>query len=262
MTEQSSTLLETLSELRPFETIDDVVSGLQRIRRHLEPERDRRGVFLNAYLLASLNVASLVAAGYFEDNEWVSRYSAIFGDQYRQVMLDYERGALDQLPRAWRIAFNRTKDPAILMPQHLALGMNAHLGRDLPYAILHIGLDDETRDLRYRDHCRINDALRPAITQAQRLLCRVYTPALCRVVEWLRPLIFTIGTYAFHRGREVAWRTGVRMVDAATEEHRTRVADRHEDRAVERAGRILAFSRCRLPRLLAWLRKAELPVNR
>jgi hypothetical protein len=254
----SSTLLDVLTAMRPFERIEDVVVGLQQIRRHVEPGRDRRGVFLDAYLLASLNVTSLVQAGYFEDNEWVSRYSAIFGDQYRQVMLDYERGAHSELPPAWSIALSRTNDPKLLMPQHLALGMNAHLGRDLPYAILGIGLDAE-RDRRYRDHCRINDGLRPAITQARRLLCKVYTPSLLGTTELLRPLIFGIGTWAFHRGREAAWRTGSAMVDAVDDVERGRVADHHEQRAVKRAGRILSLSKYVTPGLITRLRNAELP---
>lgn len=234
-------LYHVVAGLNTFETVEAVVEGLELILANLLPH-DKRRVFLTAYLLASRHVVRLKNEGYYEDAAWVSRYSAIFGDQYRQVLLDYERHNFDCVPGVWLLAFNEAHNEKLLMPQHLALGMNAHMGRDLPYAITEVGLDNYLR--RYRDHNRINDALLPAIAQSQQRLCRETYPSVLRsCLDIIRPVFVRVGIHTFRTGRELAWKTGTAVLRATTEEQRRVLWHQHESRAVQRAARIIRLSR-------------------
>ena len=232
-----------VASLEAFGTVEAVVEGLELILANLPPH-DKRRVFLTAYLIASRNVVRLKNEGYYEDPEWVSRYSALFGDQYRQVLLSYEREEFDRVPGVWLLAFNEGHNERLLMPQHLALGMNAHMGRDLPYAITEVGLDDNP--CRYRDHNRINDALLPSIAQSQQRLCHETYPAMLRsCLAAIRPVFVRVGIHAFRTGRELAWQTGTAVLRATTEEQRRALWRAHESRAIRRAQRIIDLSRWR-----------------
>jgi len=240
-------LLTVVSHLTPFETVEDVVNGLELILKNMVLE-DRRRVFLQAYLIASKNVVKLKQVGYFEDANWVSKYSAVFGDQYRQVIRDYESRNFNAVPKVWQIAFDRAKDSSIIMPQHLALGMNAHLGRDLPYAITEMGKDDNP--CRYRDHNRINDALKPSISEARLLLCKVYSKTTRTYTRILQPLFVKVGLHTFHTGRELAWKTGKNALIAKSIQDKKQIWKDHEEAAILRATKIVALSKWKIIRVI------------
>src|SRR6185295_1799498 len=67
----------------PFRTLDDVVNGLSQLESELRDRRDRRCMFLTLYRVVSSEMRSQVAAGNFDDPEWVHRYAVAFANLYR-----------------------------------------------------------------------------------------------------------------------------------------------------------------------------------
>ena len=145
---------------RPGTAIDEVVEALQRRLDDLPAGLDHRRVFIETYRRTTQAVGAAVAAAYFEDPQWVTRWDVAFADFFL-VAHDADLAGGD-VPRPWRLAF--AADPSLPVLIHLLLGMNAHINYDLPPAMLAVITDGEFTDpvlldRRRRDHERIDRIL-------------------------------------------------------------------------------------------------------
>src|SRR5262245_5992124 len=105
-----------------FQSVDDVVSGLRAFEAEFAAAGDRRAVFVEAYLLITLELKGRIERGAFDDTPWVARYIVAFAELYRRAAVAYEAGE-GPLPKAWRAAFDAAKQPGTLILQHLVLGI-------------------------------------------------------------------------------------------------------------------------------------------
>src|SRR5258707_424733 len=135
----------------PFTSFDDVVAGLTGLIATFRAANDERGIFCTAYLRMTQTLQAAVAnnanSGLFQDPEWVSFYAVGFADLYRQALIESDQG---QPPKAWTIAFSAAANHSALVFQDLLLGINAHINRDLPFALQTVGI--EPLESRYADH--------------------------------------------------------------------------------------------------------------
>jgi hypothetical protein len=145
---------------RPGAAIDEVVEALQRRLDDLPAGLDHRRVFIETYRRTTEAVGAAVAATYFEDPDWVTRWDVAFAELF---LVAYDADlAGGEVPRPWRLAF--AADPSLPVLAHLLLGMNAHINYDLPPAMLAVIDDAEFADQvlldrRRRDHERIDRIL-------------------------------------------------------------------------------------------------------
>jgi hypothetical protein len=144
----------------PSTAIDEVVDALQRRLDDLPAGLEHRRVFIQTYRRTTQAVAAAVAAAYFEDPDWVTRWDVAFADLFL-VAHDADVAGGD-VPCPWRLAFDA--DPSLPVLIHLLLGMNAHINYDLPPAMLSVIDDAEFTDpvlldRRRRDHERIDSIL-------------------------------------------------------------------------------------------------------
>jgi hypothetical protein len=237
-----------------FRSIDDVVSGLGAFEAEFAATADRRGVFVEAYLLITLELRSRIERGVFDDGAWVARYIVAFAELYRRALVAYEAGE-GPLPRAWKAAFDAAKQPSTLILQHLVLGINAHINNDLPNALFAIGIDPN-RESRKRDHDAVNEALRQATAPVEQRVCELYAPGLGELKREVFGLDKLLASFSFEKARAAAWASGVSLVNATSDPERQLVRDHIDDTAGALAQLVLAPNRDH-PLLIETLQRIE-----
>jgi hypothetical protein len=73
--------------------------------------------------------------GFFGDRGALAHLDAVFAELYFRAFDDWHAGRRDAVPGAWRIAFEAADGRRVSGIGDLLLGMNAHISRDLPFAL-------------------------------------------------------------------------------------------------------------------------------
>lgn len=118
----------------PVTSIDELPNRLDAIDQALPPA-DGLACFNRMYRLVTASVKQHVGAGFFADPEWMSQLDIVFGNLY----LDAVRASVqqpDQVSRAWAALLDRRTDTRVTPLQFALAGMNAHINRDLPVAVV------------------------------------------------------------------------------------------------------------------------------
>ena len=118
----------------PARTIDDVIARMTAIDGRLA---DADGVkwFNRLYLRVTLSVRSAVAGVFFEDQPFLAALDVVFANLYFGAVSGAEASP-PAPPRAWRPLFDTRHAPGIARLQFALAGMNAHINRDLPDALV------------------------------------------------------------------------------------------------------------------------------
>ena len=134
---------------------------MERLLDELPPE-DARRAFHATYLRTTRAVGEALAAGAFEDADWVERWDVAFADLYLDALEEALAGRTPARP--WAIAC--AEPPARRLPplRLVLLGMNAHINYDLPQAIVAVIPPEDFDDpavlqRRHRDHRAIDAVL-------------------------------------------------------------------------------------------------------
>ena len=232
--------MSLIDELTPeYRTFDDVLASLGRLQEIFYDCRDRRAVFVSAYLLITAAVKSRTLAEGFLDNEWVTRYDVAFANRYRSALLAYERGELAAVPEAWRIAFDAARHNDALIIQDLMLGINAHVNRDLPFSLAAVSIDPD-RQRRFRDHTAVNETLQASTDQLESRIESMYAPGLDMLGRAFHPLIGDITSFDLTGTRQLAWDHATALIDARDDDERAAIARRIEAHSTALARLILA----------------------
>ena len=89
-----------------------------------------------AFLLMYREVTAAVAGSErFTAPAGLNHLDAVFAALYFDAVDAWQAGADADVPRAWRIAFAAARDRRVSGVGDMLLGMNAHISRDLPFAL-------------------------------------------------------------------------------------------------------------------------------
>lgn len=197
----------------------DVRSWLTALEQQLLSARDRRGVFVTAYLTITKAVEAQCDAGGFHDPIWVRQYLIAFGALYRDalhhdVLARRSRDSTDitRVPKAWRVAFDAAEARHGWVIQHLMLGVNAHINHDLALALLMAGID-ENRASRYADHTAVNQVLERATLALKTEVALKWAPVLERLNHAAGTLDDDVTEFSIAKARDHAWAMAV-AIDA------------------------------------------------
>ncbi len=200
----------------------NVVDRMQQLIDGWEAANDRRAIFLTCYAMMTRNMLLAAEAGEFEDNQWVSLLLHRFADYYFEALAAYENGD-PTTPAVWQFTFETTRGAEIHVLQHLILGVNAHINYDLVLALFDLlgsewdTLSPEACQMRYRDHCHVNDIIYRTIDSVQDQVVERYSPLMDvvdrlfgRIDEWaIQRLIVT--------WRDEVWEATQRLIDAPSD---------------------------------------------
>jgi hypothetical protein len=200
----------------PYRTLDDVVAGLGGLEAELRERQDRRCMFLTLYRVVSAEMRRQVAAGAFDDPEWVHRYAVAFANLYRQAFDAYEAGQRGRVPTSWRLCFDAAATGRTLVLQDVFLGVNAHVNHDLAYALFGVSIDPD-RARRYRDHAAVNRVLGSVTERATMQLAGLYAPGLTTLDNCAGELDEMISLFSLEVARESAWESALGLANARGE---------------------------------------------
>jgi hypothetical protein len=196
-------------------------------------------VFSRAYLRMTQEYRwSRDIAGYYEDVPFANHQDAVFAKYYTDAYYAYGSGDLASVPKAWRIAFDASRDERVSGAGSLLLGMNAHINRDLPFVLAAVGLVAPDGSSRKPDYDAVEQWLYTATEPLTAEIAARFDPTADDAND---PLGLTSAAlFQIVSGwREAAWRNAEALVSAPTPDARAVVAASIEAEAVTEAKTLL-----------------------
>jgi hypothetical protein len=222
--------------------LDQAVAEMYRRLNAVVPVCDHRAVFALAYLRVTENLRDRARSGAYEDPVWLARIDVIFAHMYFQAYDDWAAGRIGQVPAAWRLGFQAAQRRAITGLGDFIVEFNAHVNRDLAFAVAAAGLTRPDGTSHRADFDRVNDTIAQLDAQVLREITERFDPTADDVAVGPIPEAAPV---LFKKWRANAWHNAERLVAAQTPEERADVAASIEQEA-EAAGRsILAGTRYR-----------------
>jgi hypothetical protein len=115
--------------------MDEVVGEMTRRLDPLAARCDHLGPFALMYLNVSREVRAGVRGARYRSPAYIAHLDAVFATLYFRAIDSWRAGRRDDVPRAWRVAFSAANRRQVSTLGDMLLGMNAHISRDLPYAL-------------------------------------------------------------------------------------------------------------------------------
>lgn len=200
----------------PFRTSQEFSKHLKALRDHFLVTDDPRAVFADAYVVTEKNLQHAIDAHRFRNTDWMLKLTLVFANLYREALLNDELGSLPHapIPHSWQVAFTETRGSHKGVLKHLVLGMNAHIDRDLPYA-----LETASRGTpmlkrvfsRYLDYNRVGRILVHEIWEIEDLLIEHFpeeSHGLKHLRNRIAEVFLGIGLLGM---RERAWQLGMAL---------------------------------------------------
>jgi Family of unknown function (DUF5995) len=157
--------------------IDALIREMSRRFEPLASSCDHDSIFSLAYLRTTEEFQRATEEpGFFEDTPFVRHEAAVFARYYFDAFDAWHAGR--SVPRAWAIAFDAAADRAVSSFGNLALGMNAHIQRDLPFVLAGIGLVAPDGSSRKTDHDRVNRFLNRVTDDLYAEIARRFDPTI------------------------------------------------------------------------------------
>ncbi|MGW6059112.1 DUF5995 family protein [Streptomyces sp. NPDC055189] len=197
------------------------------------PSGDGVGVFNRVYLSVTEEVGRHVDSGSFPDRGAAITLDVLFAERYLTAV---ETVAADRRPPAcWRPLFELRRHPGVRPLQFALAGINAHIGHDLPLAVVDAcrTLGCEPADLA-DEFDRVGDIL---VSLEERIREDLMPgPDLFQIAD---PLTHLLGSWSLERARDGAWAAALAMralreLPVVAEQFRDRL-----DGAVGLVGRML-----------------------
>ena len=182
----------------PPATIAEVVLRMRAIEGSLEPQ-DGVAAFNRLYLAVTEAIAA--EAQSFDAPEFIVRLDVRFACLFFDALRDPA-----ELPRAWAPLFEARGRAGVVALQFALAGMNAHINRDLPVALVETcverGVELRRGGPEHRDFLRVNALL--AATEA-RVKPSLLTGPLGLADEALGRLDDVLAMWKVERARDAAW---------------------------------------------------------
>ncbi|EPD96599.1 MULTISPECIES: DUF5995 family protein [Streptomyces] len=179
-------------------SVAEVTARMRQIGAAL-PRQDGVAVFNRVYLSVTGELERRLAAGHFEGRAATGELGTRFARRFLDAV-DAEDAGL-RTPSCWRPLFRFRRHPSVHPVQFALAGVNAHIGHDLPLALLDTCrvLDARPEDLE-TDFERIGELLTGLEERIREDL--MPGPDLLDVAD---PLTHLIGAWSLERARCGAW---------------------------------------------------------
>lgn len=221
--------------------IDAVVAEMRRRLEHLSKACDHNAAFAFMYLRVT-EAVGVTGARRFRDRRYLNHLDAVFAQLYFRPFDAWRAGRRDQVPEAWKVAFEAADEREVVGIGDMLLGMNAHISRDLPFALLSTGLRTPHGSSGKPDFDRVNELLTDVQDPMIREAARRFDPSIATSTLPYSELGSSSVADLLARWRTEAWHNARRLIAAADQPKRERVARRIETAAAGRARMIAALT--------------------
>jgi Family of unknown function (DUF5995) len=196
--------LRQILESKPATRIAEVIARLKKIMDAL-PEDDGIRAFTGLYLAVTEAVRDAAKPGAFEDPAFVRWLDVVFANLYFQALRN-SLLAVGPVPKAWAPLLDARGSEGVLPLQFALAGMNAHINRDLPLALVATcearRVEPQEGSAQQRDFRRINGLL--ALVEDE-VKAQLVTDALRDFDVAIGELDDVIAMWKVERAREAAW---------------------------------------------------------
>jgi hypothetical protein len=204
--------------------VDAVIREMRRRFDPLAESCDHDSIFALAYLRTTEEYRRTIEdPTFFEDTAFVNHEDVVFARLYFDAFDAWNSRRREDVPPAWAIAFQAAADRSMPASGNLSLGINAHVQRDLPFALAAIGLVKPDGSSRKPDHDRVNEFLNRVTDDLYAEIARRFDPTIDD-----GDLPGTADDAALFQiipsWREIAWRNAERLASASSDEERAEVA--------------------------------------
>jgi hypothetical protein len=203
---------------------------------------DHNAIFSLTYLRVTEEYRRTVEGTFFDDTPFVNYEDGLFASYYFAAFDAWAAGRIEEVPPAWRVAFDAAKAHAVSATGDLLLGINAHVQRDLPLVLYSIGLVRADGTSRKADHDRVNIILNRVEDDIVAEISRRFDPTADDAN--LPTTLDDATVFQLLAGwREKAWRNAELLAAAPTPEARELVVAGIEQDAATEAQTIVAATR-------------------
>ena len=159
--------------------VDAVIREMRRRFDPLAQACDHDSIFALAYLRTTEEYRRTIEdPTFFSDTPFVNHEDAVFAGLYFDAYDAWHAGRQRPTPPAWAIAFEAARAHAVTAEGNLSLGINAHIQRDLPFALAGIGLVKPDGSSRKPDHDRVNEFLNRVTDDLYAEIARRFDPTI------------------------------------------------------------------------------------
>jgi hypothetical protein len=229
---------------------DDCIAGRSRcvdgtireMTRRLDPlasSCDHNAIFSLTYLRVTEEYRRTIDEPFFDDTSFVNYEDTVFAHYYFKAFDSWTAGRIDEVPQAWRVAFDAAARHAVSADGDLLLGINAHVQRDLPFVLYSLGLVAPDGTSRKPDHDRVDQVLNRVIEPLIAEIARRFDPTIDDT-ELPTSLDDATLFQTLVAWREKAWRNAEELATAPTPAARDVVAAQIENDAGSEARMIAA----------------------
>jgi len=195
---------------KPFIDLDDAYTRMKCTNDYLIAHNDEVAVFLTLYVETTFQVRKAIReTDLFVHKAWMEKYTTRFAELYRQALYNWHFGDKNAVPKAWAISFQHAQQRDILIGQHLVLGINAHINRDLAHALF----DVVVSEAKHNDSTNINVPILIVYKELAQPIFKLYDPVInmTKVAGIMQKLINDkVATW-----REDAFQNSLRFTDYA-----------------------------------------------
>ncbi len=192
---------------------------------------DHRAVFATTYQLLTAELRRQLETDpqAFDDPAAIGLLAEFFLAMYLQALEDHAAGR--PVPEAWRIALDANEHGDQNAGQDMVASINAHVQRDMPFAVEAVGLSTPDGSSRKPDHDRVNEQLSRAYDEIVPEIGDRFDPFMLIIAEQPTPADDVASTQMVAGWREGVWRNAERLANAQTDSHRDLVVASIEDNA-------------------------------
>ncbi|MFK0254841.1 DUF5995 family protein [Streptomyces sp. NPDC090445] len=179
-------------------SLDPVLARMRGLQGRLHP-RDGVAAFNRVYLTVTRELRERIACGEFPEAHTATTLTVLFAERYLTAVETASDGR--RVPACWRPLFQYRRHPGVRPLQHALAGINAHIGYDLPLAVVACcrALDCAPAALE-ADFDRVGDTLVALEEHIREDL--MPGPDLLEVAD---PLTHLVGSWSLERARGAAW---------------------------------------------------------
>ena len=191
-------------------TVPEVIERLRELEA-AGPRRDGVACFARLYREVTEGVRADLGGQHFADAHFLERLDVTFAGLFFSALEAYERDPASA-PRAWVPLLANRSSPGIAPLQFALAGMNAHINRDLPVALvttcrgLAAGLDE--RSPEHGDVERVDLLLAQVEARVKRSYVTGWLAWVDRLVHRFHRLDDVVAMWDVGRARDAAWTNG------------------------------------------------------
>ncbi len=193
--------------------VSEVVARLRAIEASA-PSSDGVVCFARLYREVTEGVAAQLDAHTFANGAFVEALDLGFAELFFTANAAFARDP-HQAPHAWRPLFERRKRKDLTPLQFAVAGMNAHINRDLPVALVAtcrtMGIDLREGSQEHTDYLRVNALLAKVEARVRASYLTGWKALAGRIVHRFGRADDVVAMWDVRRARDAAWTNGMAL---------------------------------------------------